>query len=285
MAARIIDGKSIARTVRGEVASQVVELLPRLGRAPGLAAVLVGDDPASHVYVNSKRKACAEAGLASWLHQLPATTSTSELLDLIQKLNADPLVDGILVQLPLPRQIDEFAILCAVDPAKDVDGFGPVNSGLLVMNKPSHISCTPLGIWQLLIRENIPLTGQHVVILGRSGTVGKPLSLLLGQKHPHANATVTVCHSHSKQTKELCRSADVIVAAIGKAGYVTRDMVKPGAVVIDVGINRLPDGKLVGDVDYKAVSEVASAITPVPGGVGPMTIAMLLHNTLAAARH
>ena len=282
MSARIIDGKRIAKTVRDELTEKVRLLTPRLERAPGLAAVLVGDDPASHVYVTSKRKACAEVGLASWLHQLPATTTTQQLLDLIDKLNSDPAVDGILVQLPLPKQIDEFAILSAVDPRKDVDGFGPVNSGLLAMNRPNHVSCTPLGIWQLLIREKISLAGQHVVILGRSGTVGKPLSLLLVQKHPDANATVTVCHSHSKQTKELCRQADVIVAAIGKAGYVTRDMVKPGAVVIDVGINRLPNGKLAGDVDYAEVSEVASAITPVPGGVGPMTIAMLLHNTVAA---
>jgi len=283
MTARIIDGKRIAKTVRDELTEKVRLLTPRLGRAPGLAAVLVGDDPASHVYVSSKRKACAEVGLTSWLHQLPATTTTQQLLDLIDKLNADPAVDGILVQLPLPKQIDEFAILSEVEPRKDVDGFGPVNSGLLAMNRPRHVSCTPLGIWQLLIREKISLAGQHVVILGRSGTVGKPLSLLLVQKHPDANATVTVCHSHSKQTKELCRQADVIVAAIGKAGYVTGDMVKPGAVVIDVGINRLPNGKLAGDVDYAEVSEVASAITPVPGGVGPMTIAMLLHNTVAAS--
>lgn len=282
MVARIIDGKRIAREVREELTEKVGRLIPKLGRAPGLAAVLVGDDPASHVYVTSKRKACTEVGLASWLHQLPGTTTTSELLAVIEKLNTDPAVDGILVQLPLPKQIDEFAILSAVEPEKDVDGFGPINSGLLAMNRPRHVSCTPLGIWQLLIREKIALAGEHVVILGRSGTVGKPLSLLLVQKHPAANATVTVCHSHSKQTKELCRQADVIVAAIGKAGYVTQDMVKPGAVVIDVGINRLASGKLVGDVDTAGVSEVASAITPVPGGVGPMTIAMLLHNTVSA---
>lgn len=283
MPARIIDGKRMAQVVRAEVAQATAALLPALGRPPGLAAVLVGDDPASHVYVTSKRKACAEAGLASWLHQLPANTSTVELLALIDQLNNDPLVDGILVQLPLPKQIDEFAILSAVQPRKDVDGFGPVNSGLLAMGKPQHVSCTPFGIWQMLIREKVPLAGQHVVILGRSGTVGKPLALLLMQKHADANATVTVCHSHSRQTKELCLTADVIVAAIGKAGFVTRDLVKPGAVVIDVGINRLPTGKLAGDVDYAAVSEVASAITPVPGGVGPMTIAMLLQNTLTAA--
>lgn len=284
MAARIIDGKRLSKAVRDEVADQVRQLSPKLGRPPGLAAVLVGDDPASHVYVTSKRKACAEAGLASWLHQLPASTTTAQLLELISTLNADSAVDGILVQLPLPKQVDEFAILSAVDPRKDVDGFGPVNSGLLAMGRPTHISCTPLGIWQMLIREKVPLAGQHVVILGRSGTVGKPLALLLMQKHPDANATVTVCHSHSRQTRELCRQADVIVAAIGKAGYVTADMVKPGAVVIDVGINRLPTGKLVGDVDYAAVSEIASAITPVPGGVGPMTIAMLLYNTVQAAK-
>lgn len=284
MPARIIDGKRIAKDVRTEVTTQAAEITQKLGRPPGLAAVLVGEDPASQVYVNSKRKACAEAGLASWLHQLPATTTTAELLALIHQLNNDDKVDGILVQLPLPKQIDEFAILSAVDVRKDVDGFGPVNSGLLALGKPGHVSCTPLGIWELFIREKIALAGKHVVILGRSGTVGKPLSLLLVQKHPHANATVTVCHSHSTQTKELCQSADVIVAAIGKAKFVTADMVKPGAVVIDVGINRLPDGKLVGDVDYGPVSEVASAITPVPGGVGPMTIAMLLHNTLKAAK-
>jgi methylenetetrahydrofolate dehydrogenase (NADP+)/methenyltetrahydrofolate cyclohydrolase len=284
MPARIIDGKRIAKDVRTEVATQAAEITQKLGRPPGLAAVLVGEDPASQVYVNSKRKACAEAGLASWLHQLPATTTTAELLTLIHQLNNDDQVDGILVQLPLPKQIDEFAILSAVDVRKDVDGFGPVNSGLLALGKPGHVSCTPLGIWELFIREKISLAGKHVVILGRSGTVGKPLSLLLVQKHPHANATVTVCHSHSTQTKELCQSADVIVAAIGKAKFVTADMVKPGAVVIDVGINRLPDGKLVGDVDYGPVSEIASSITPVPGGVGPMTIAMLLHNTLKAAK-
>jgi methylenetetrahydrofolate dehydrogenase (NADP+) / methenyltetrahydrofolate cyclohydrolase len=283
MAARIIDGKRIAKCVRSEVGTQAATLAQKLGRPPGLAAVLVGDDPASHVYVTSKRKACAEAGLASSLHQLPASTTTSELLALIHQLNADEKVDGILVQLPLPKQMDEFAILSAVDVRKDVDGFGPVNSGLLALGKPGHVSCTPLGIWELFKRENIALSGKHVVILGRSGTVGKPLSQLLVQKHPQANATVTVCHSHSTQTKELCQVADVIVAAIGKAKFVTANMVKPGAVVIDVGINRLPDGKLVGDVDYGPVSEVASAITPVPGGVGPMTIAMLLHNTLAAA--
>jgi methylenetetrahydrofolate dehydrogenase (NADP+) / methenyltetrahydrofolate cyclohydrolase len=284
MPARIIDGKQIAKAVRQEVGIHAKAFADQYGRSPGLAAVLVGDDPASHVYVRSKRKSCAEAGLESWLHELPTTTSTSQLLDLIGKLNADPNVDGILVQLPLPKQIDEFAILAAVDPLKDVDGFGPENSGLLALNRPRHVACTPMGIWELLKRENVPIEGRHVVILGRSGTVGKPLAFLLMQKHPHANATVTVCHSMSKQLKEMCQSADVIVAAIGRAGYVTREMVRPGAVVIDVGINRLPDGRLVGDVDYAPVAEVASAITPVPGGVGPMTIAMLLHNTLAAAK-
>ncbi len=284
MAARIIDGKTIAKAVRQEVAEESKAFALKHGRGPGLAAVLVGDDPASHVYVRSKRKACAEAGLASGLHQLPATTTTKELVDLVHTLNADPLVDGILVQLPLPKQIDEFAILAAVDPFKDVDGFGPQNTGLLALGRPRHVACTPMGIWELLKRENVPIEGRHVVILGRSGTVGKPLALLLMQKHPHANATVTVCHSLSKQVKEMCRSADILVAAIGRAGYVTGDMVRPGAVVIDVGINRLPDGRLVGDVDYSPAAEVASAITPVPGGVGPMTIAMLLHNTLTAAR-
>lgn len=284
MPARIIDGKQIAKSVRAEIAKEVEQIVSDHGRAPGLAAVLVGDNSASQVYVSNKRRACAEVGLASWLHELPAQTSTSQLLDLVSQLNADPVVDGILVQLPLPKQIDEFAILKAIDPLKDVDGFGPENTGLLVLNRPRHVACTPKGIWELLQRERIPLCGQHVVILGRSGTVGKPLALLLMQKHQQANATVTVCHSMSKQIKELCRTADVIVAAIGQARFLTQDMVRPGAVVIDVGINRLPDGKLVGDVDFPAVAQVASAITPVPGGVGPMTIAMLLQNTLAAAR-
>jgi methylenetetrahydrofolate dehydrogenase (NADP+)/methenyltetrahydrofolate cyclohydrolase len=284
MAASLIDGKRIAQQVRAELAGEVAKWVAAGNRQPGLAAVLVGDDPASHVYVKSKRKACAEAGLASWLHQLPASTRTSQLLELIGQLNADPDVDGILVQLPLPQQIDEFAILAAVDPWKDVDGFGPENSGLLTLNRPRHVACTPLGIWELLQREKIPLCGQHVVILGRSGTVGKPLALLLMQKHSQANATVTVCHSMSKQIGELCRQADVIVAAIGRAHFLTADMVRPGAVIIDVGINRLPDGKLVGDVDFANVANIASAITPVPGGVGPMTIAMLLRNTLHACR-
>ncbi|HMO35324.1 MAG TPA: bifunctional methylenetetrahydrofolate dehydrogenase/methenyltetrahydrofolate cyclohydrolase FolD [Gemmatales bacterium] len=284
MVARIIDGKRIAKEIRQEIAAQVAKLTPSLGRPPGLAAVLVGDDPASQVYVSSKRKACAEAGLSSWLHHFPADTTTTQLLEHIHQLNQEKNVDGILVQLPLPKQVDEFAVLSAVDVRKDVDGFGPVNAGLLALGKPGHVSCTPLGIWELCIRENISLSGQHVVILGRSGTVGKPLSSLLVQKHPQANATVTVCHSHSLQTKELCRIADVIIAAIGKPQFVTADMVKPGAVIIDVGINRLPDGKLVGDVDYGAVSQVASAITPVPGGVGPMTIAMLLRNTVNSAQ-
>ncbi len=283
MAARLIDGKQIAKTVRDEVRSQVAEFHVKYGRAPGLAAVLVGDDPASQVYVKNKQKACAEAGLVSWLHQPSGSTTTTHLLELIHQLNAQKEVDGILVQLPLPKQIDEFAILGAVDPVKDIDGFGPENSGLLALNRPRHIACTPLGIWQLLQREKIPLEGRHVVILGRSGTVGKPLALLLMQKHPQANATVTVCHSQSKQTAELCRQADIIVAAIGRANFVTKDMIRPGAVIIDVGINRSAEGKLVGDVDFQSVSQVASAITPVPGGVGPMTIAMLLHNTLAAA--
>jgi methylenetetrahydrofolate dehydrogenase (NADP+)/methenyltetrahydrofolate cyclohydrolase len=284
MPARIIDGKQISKSVRAEIAKEVEQIVAAHGRSPGLAAVLVGDNPASKVYVSNKRKACAEAGLASWLHQMPAQTTTAQLFDLVGKLNADSLVDGILVQLPLPKQIDEFAILETIDPLKDVDGFGPENSGLLVLNRPRHVACTAKGIWELLQRERVPLCGQHVVILGRSGTVGKPLALLLMQKHQQANATVTICHSMSKQIKELCLTADVVVAAIGQATFLTQDMVRPGAVVIDVGINRLSDGKLVGDVDYNGVSQVASAITPVPGGVGPMTIAMLLQNTLEAAR-
>lgn len=283
MSAKRIDGKAIAKQVREEVALHAATFNSKHGRSPGLAAVLVGDDPASHVYVKSKHKACQEAGLASWIHSLPASTSQSQLLDLVHKLNADNAVDGILVQLPLPKHINEFEILCAVDPLKDVDGFGPVNAGLLSLEKPRHVACTPLGIWELLKREKVSIEGKHAVILGRSGTVGKPLALLLMQKHPQANATVTVCHSKSSQLKELALQADVLVAAIGRAEFVTADMVKPGAVVIDVGINRQPDGKLVGDVAFDEVAAKANAITPVPGGVGPMTIAMLLHNTLKAA--
>jgi methylenetetrahydrofolate dehydrogenase (NADP+)/methenyltetrahydrofolate cyclohydrolase len=249
-----------------------------------LAAVLVGDNPASRVYVRNKRKACQQAGFESWLHELPHQTTQAELLELVDRLNGDSAVHGILVQLPLPPQIDEAMIIQTVSPLKDVDAFGPENLGLLAAGHPRYLPCTPLGVQQLLLRNGVRLEGAHVVIVGRSNIVGKPLALILMQKTAGANATVTVCHSRSRDLSGLTRQADVVVVAIGLAQFLKADMVRPGAVVVDVGINRLPDGKLVGDVDFAAVSQVASAITPVPGGVGPMTITMLLHNTLSAAQ-
>ena len=284
MAARLLDGKALARTMRDEIAARAADYTRNQGRNPGLAAVLVGNDPASHRYVRSKRKACHEAGLESWLHQLPNSTTQSELLGLIAKLNSDSAVHGILVQLPLPEQINEDAIIKAVSPVKDVDGFGPENLGLLVSGHPRFVPCTPFGIQQLLMRNGINLDGAHVVIVGRSNIVGKPLAVILMQKAPGANATVTVCHSRSRNLPDLTRQADVIVVAIGAARFLKADMVRPGSIVVDVGINEGENGKLVGDVDFEAVKEIASAITPVPGGVGPMTITMLLHNTVEAAR-
>ena len=281
--ARILDGKQMAQAVKSELQPHVAAFQREKGRVPGLAAVLVGENDASKRYVRNKRLACAEVGIASWLHELPATTSQKELLDLVRRLNAAPEVDGILVQLPLPPQIAEAAVIETIVPTKDVDCFSPENLGLLVAGKPRFLPCTPHGVWQILQRGNVPLDGRHVVILGRSNIVGKPLSLLLMQKHPQANATVTVCHSRSRQLMDLTRQADVLVAAMGQAELVTGDMVKAGAVVIDVGINRTAAGKLVGDVHRESVEGKADALTPVPGGVGPMTIAMLLVNTLSAA--
>jgi methylenetetrahydrofolate dehydrogenase (NADP+)/methenyltetrahydrofolate cyclohydrolase len=283
MAAALLDGKQLAKTMQAETALAVEAFVQAHGVRPGLAAVLVGDDPASQVYVRNKRKACEQAGIQSWLHPLPATTTQTRLLDLIGRLNTDDAVHGILVQLPLPKQIAEEAIIRAVAPLKDIDGFGPENLGLLAAGHPRYLPCTPAGIQQLLLRNRIPLEGAHVVIVGRSNIVGRPLALILMQKAAGANATVTVCHSRTRDIAALTRQADVVVMAIGHAGFLKRDMVRPGAVVVDVGINRLPDGKLVGDVDFAEVSQVASAITPVPGGVGPMTITMLLANTLRAA--
>jgi methylenetetrahydrofolate dehydrogenase (NADP+)/methenyltetrahydrofolate cyclohydrolase len=283
MPAQVLDGKQLAETIRAEIAQQVSAFASRTGRSPGLAAVLVGDNPASQVYVRNKRRACQQVGITSWLHELPKETSQAQLLALLTQLNYDPAVDGILVQLPLRPQIDEAAILQTVSPLKDIDGFGPENLGLLASGHPRYLSCTPFGVQQLLTRNKIRIDGAHVVILGRSNIVGKPLALILLQKAAGANATVTVCHSRSRDIPTLTRQADILVAAMGQAQYVKADLVRPGAVVIDVGINRLPDGRLVGDVDYEAVRQVAGAITPVPGGVGPMTIAMLLFNTLAAA--
>jgi methylenetetrahydrofolate dehydrogenase (NADP+)/methenyltetrahydrofolate cyclohydrolase len=284
MPATLLDGKALAQTMQADTAEGVRRFVQVRGFPPGLAAVLVGDDPASHIYVRNKRRACEKAGLASWLHHLPVTTSQADLLELVGQLNSDPKVHGILVQLPLPRQIEESAIIRAVTPMKDVDCFSPENFGLLAEGHPRYLPCTPHGVQQLLVRNNVPLEGAHVVIVGRSNIVGKPLALILMQKAKGANATVTVCHSRSRGLAALTRQGDVVIVAIGQARFLTADMVRPGAVVVDVGQNALPDGKLVGDVDFDGVREVASAITPVPGGVGPMTITMLLFNTLRAAQ-
>jgi methylenetetrahydrofolate dehydrogenase (NADP+)/methenyltetrahydrofolate cyclohydrolase len=285
MPARLLDGKQLAQTMQAEIATAAAEFTRLHGKRPGLAAALVGDNPASQTYVRNKRRACEQVGLDSWLHEMPKETSQPQLLDLIARLNADPAVHGILVQLPLPSQIDEAAVIRAVGPLKDVDGFSPENLGLLAAGHPRYLPPTPHGVQQILLRNGIPVEGAHVVIVGRSNIVGKPLALILMQKAKGANATVTVCHSRSHNLAEITRRADVVVMAIGQARFLKADMVRPGAVVIDVGTNRVPGVKgLVGDVDFEAVREVASAITPVPGGVGPMTITMLLFNTLEAAR-
>jgi methylenetetrahydrofolate dehydrogenase (NADP+)/methenyltetrahydrofolate cyclohydrolase len=284
MTAALLDGKQLAHTMQTEIAAEAAAFAQRHGIRPGLAAVLVGDNDASQRYVRNKRKACEQAGIQSWLHALPRETTRAQLLDLVAQLNADPAVHGILVQLPLPRQIPEADIIRAVSPLKDVDGFGPENLGLLAAGYPRYLPCTPHGVQQLLLRNNIEVEGRHVVIVGRSNIVGKPLALILMQKAPGANATVTVCHSRSRNLAGVTRAADIVVVAIGQARFLKADMVLPGAVVVDVGMNRLPDGKLCGDVDFEAVAPLASAITPVPGGVGPMTITMLLYNTLRAAQ-
>jgi methylenetetrahydrofolate dehydrogenase (NADP+)/methenyltetrahydrofolate cyclohydrolase len=281
--ARIIDGKAVSQRLRTELASDVDTFKQQTGVTPHLAVVLVGDDPASAVYVRSKSKGCEQAGMKGTQHTLPANTSQSQLLELVAQLNADPSVHGILVQLPLPKQIDETSILDAVDPMKDVDGFHAINVGLLSQGRPRFVPCTPLGCQRLLVDAGIPTAGAHAVVIGRSEIVGKPMASLLVQKGAGGDATVTICHSRTKDLASVVRTADIVVAAIGKPKFVTADMIKPGATVIDVGINRIETG-LVGDVDYGPVAEIAGAITPVPGGVGPMTIAMLLANTLLAAR-
>ena len=282
MSAAIIDGKAIAAQVRAEVKEDVAELAGE-GVTPGLATVLVGEDPASRVYVSSKRKACAEAGIAAWDHDLEASVPQQDLLALIERLNGDERVHGILVQLPLPEHIDERAVVDAVSPAKDADGFHPYNLGRLLAGSPVIAPATPAGIQELLIRSNIRVEGADVVVVGRSNIVGKPLAALLVQKGAGANATVTVCHTGTRDLAPHTRRADVLVAALGRPKAITAPMVRQGAAVVDVGVNRTEDG-LVGDVDYDAVREVASGITPVPGGVGPMTIAMLLRNVVTLAR-
>lgn len=283
VSATILDGKALAEEIRAEAAQQVSEFVASKGVVPCLAAVLVGENAGSEVYVRNKRKACEKAGIESQLHRLAAESSTEELLALVDKLNRDPKVHGILVQLPLSKGMDETRVLHAVNPLKDVDAFHPENVGRIVQGRPRFLPCTPNGIQQLLIRRNITIGGSHVVVLGRSDIVGKPVAIMLMQRGPGGDATVTVCHSRTKNLPEVTRQADILIVAIGRAKFVTADMVKPGATVIDVGINRTEAG-LVGDVDFEAVREVAGQITPVPGGVGPLTIAMLLHNTLAAAR-
>jgi len=280
----LLDGKQLAAAMQAELARDVKAYVQARGVKPSLAAVLVGENPASQVYVRNKRKACEKVGIDSWQHELPKTATQAELLALVEQLNRDPRVHGILVQLPLPPQIEEAAIIQAVSPFKDVDGFGPVSLGLLAAGHPRFLPCTPFGVQQLLVRNNISLEGKHVVIVGRSNIVGKPLALILLQKGAGANATVTVCHSRTRDIGALTRQADVVVVAIGQPEFLKAEMVQPGAVVVDVGINRLPTGKIVGDVDFAGVSPLAAAITPVPGGVGPMTITMLLHNTLQAAQ-
>jgi methylenetetrahydrofolate dehydrogenase (NADP+)/methenyltetrahydrofolate cyclohydrolase len=283
MAATLLDGKALAAMIRAEIAAEVCEFSARTGVKPCLAAVLVGEDPASQVYVRSKQKACEQHGLTSRLHRLPAETTADELLRLIDQLNRDAAVHGILVQLPLPRGIDTHRVLDAVAPLKDVDAFHPENVGRLVQGRPRFLPCTPHGIQKILLRHQIPIAGAHVVVVGRSEIVGKPIAMMLMQKGPGGDATVTVCHSRSRDLPGIAREADILVVAIGRAKFVTADMVKPGAAVIDVGINRTEQG-LVGDVDFEPVSRVAGCITPVPGGVGPLTIAMLLQNTLLAAK-
>ena len=290
MSARIIDGVALGKTIREEVAAESAQLKAR-GIVPGLAVVLVGENPASKAYVGSKEKACLEAGMHSVKITRPAETSEAELLEIIDRLNNDPAIHGVLVQLPLPKHMNTQKVLLRVNPAKDVDGFHPVNVGKLVIGDPTALRpCTPWGVIQMLLRSGIETRGAHAVVLGRSTIVGKPMANLLIQQGPGGDATVTVCHSRTRDLPAVCRSADILIAAIGKAEFVTRDMVRPGAVVIDVGINRVDDAtkprgyRLTGDVAYEPVAEIASAITPVPGGVGPMTIAMLLANTLQAVR-
>jgi methylenetetrahydrofolate dehydrogenase (NADP+)/methenyltetrahydrofolate cyclohydrolase len=279
MAATVIDGKAVAASVRERVRGEVEQLTGELGRPPGLATVLVGDDPASAIYVRRKHEACEEVGIRSFDHKPDGSTSQEDLLELVGELNDSDEVDGILVQLPLPDQIDSAAIVNALDPDKDVDGLTPISAGRLARGAPGLVPCTPLGIMELLASAGVDPSGKEAVIVGRSNLVGRPVfSLLLG-----ANATVTICHSRTRDLGEVCRRAEILVAAAGQPKLIAGDMVRPGATVIDVGTNRTDDG-LVGDVDFDAAAEVAGAITPVPGGVGPMTIAMLLANTVEAGR-
>ena len=278
--AQIISGKIVSDRVKDEIARQT-ELLKMRGVTPGLAVIIVGDDPASRVYVNNKKKACELVGFVSEEYTLPADTEQNTLMALIEELNQKPSIDGILCQMPLPLHLDEQQVIEAIAPHKDVDAFHPANVGRIMIGNYSFLPCTPAGIMELIAEAGIDVTGKECVVIGRSNIVGKPMSMLLLQKH----GTVTICHSRTKNLEEVCRRADILVVAIGQAKFVTADMVKPGAVVIDVGMNRDEFGKLCGDVDFDKVEPVAGAITPVPGGVGPMTIAMLMKNTLTAAQN
>lgn len=277
--AKIIDGKAVSASVKEAVAKEAAALKEK-GISVGLAVVIVGNDPASRVYVNNKKKACAACGIESYEYALPEETTEEELLALVEKLNGDPAVNGILVQLPLPRQIDEHRIIEAISPKKDVDAFHAINVGKIMIGDFDFLPCTPSGCMDLIDSTGVPVEGKRCVVIGRSNIVGKPMAMLL----LHRNGTVTICHSRTKNLKEICREADILVAAVGRPNFVTADMVKEGAVVIDVGMNRLENGKLCGDVDFEGVSKVAGWITPVPGGVGPMTIATLMRNTLTAAK-
>ena len=278
--AKLIDGKAISAQIREEIKQETQAFQSERGYAPGLAVVIVGEDPASQVYVRNKARACEEVGFYSEVHRLPTDTKQEDLNALVDRLNADGKIHGILVQLPLPKHLDENEVLLRIDPKKDVDAFHPYNVGKIMIGDYDFLPCTPAGVMALLERSGIDPTGKKCVVIGRSNIVGKPMAMLL----LHANGTVTVCHSRTRDLAAVCREADILVVAIGRADFVGADMVKEGAVVIDVGMNRRADGKLTGDVDFAAVEPIASAITPVPGGVGPMTITMLLKNTLTAAR-
>ena len=277
--AHIIDGKAIAAALRGEIAEETARLKEQ-GITPGLAVILVGDDPASQTYVRNKQKACAEVGFYGEQIDLPADTTQEQLLAVVEELNARGDIHGILCQLPLPRGLDDSAVIAAIDPKKDVDAFHAENVGHIMIGDQHFLPCTPAGVMELIHRSGITVEGKHCVVIGRSNIVGKPMAMLLLQE----NGTVTICHSRTRDLAAVCRQADILVAAVGRAKFVTADMVKPGATVIDVGINRDENGKLCGDVDFAAVEPIAGAITPVPGGVGPMTIAMLMKNTLTAAK-
>lgn len=286
MTARIIDGKATAEKIREEIARKVEHAVTAGRRPPGLAVIIVGENPASQSYVRGKRKAAHEAGFYSELHELPTTVERGVLLKLIDRLNDDPNIDGILCQLPLPKHLDEMEVTLRINPDKDVDGFHPINMGRLATGLPGFVPCTPLGCRELLIRHHIETAGKHAVVVGRSNIVGTPMALLLARKGPGGDATVSIAHSRTANLAAVCRAADILIAAIGKPRFITADMIKPGATVIDVGINRIDDPasktghRLVGDVDFEAAKSVAGAITPVPGGVGPMTIAMLMMNTM-----